>query len=194
MTSLNHPTQGRPACRPGISATPPPTRPPGAGRHPRAGLRPVILGAFVALAGLALSGCGGSSRSVAAVCHVWDTQGLALHDKYTRDGQAAQGAGLTAALPPLADLIRAPNDLATLMTQMGDVAPEPIAPDFETIASSLHKLSDSEGSSISDPLGTLASNVVNGLAVNGSYERVDQFLAANCGIPGQTAPTKATTQ
>lgn len=128
-------------------------------------------------------GCGESTRSVAAVCHVWDTQGLALHEKYEAVNKAEKTSGAAGVLSVLASAIGAPNELAHLMTAMANVAPPESQPDFETVAAAFKKLSESEGKAITDPLGAIAGDLVESAATSGSYERVDSFLATNCGIP-----------
>jgi hypothetical protein len=154
-------------------------------KRPRRRSRLVLIAATLTSCVLFL-GCGsGSTRSVAAVCHVWDTQGLALHEKYEAADKAAKADGAKGILSVLASAIGAPNELAHLMTQMADVAPPESQSDFETVASAFKKLSDSEGKAITDPLGAIAGDLVEPAATSGSFERVDSFLATNCGIPGQ---------
>jgi hypothetical protein len=130
-----------------------------------------------------LYGCGGSTRSVAAVCHVWDTQGLALHEKYEAVGKAEKTSGARGVLSVLASAIGAPNELAHLMTQMANVAPPESQPDFESVASGLKKIAESEGKAITDPLGAFAGNLVESASIAGSYTRVNTFILKNCGIP-----------
>jgi hypothetical protein len=130
-----------------------------------------------------LYGCGGSTRSVAAVCHIWDTQGLALHEKYEAVDKAEKTGGSGAVISVLASAIGAPNELAHLMSQMADVAPPESQSDFESVASAFKKLAESEGKAITDPLGAIAGSLIESAAVSGSYDRVNSFLATNCGIP-----------
>lgn len=147
-------------------------------------------GGAISLLALALAicsslyGCGGPGRSVAAVCHVWDTQGLALHDRFEAAAQNERNHGAEGLLSGLASLIGAPNELSKLMSEMADVAPGSSAHDFESVASAFEKVSESESKSLTNPLSALAGNLVNGLAVSGSFVRVDEFLGAHCGIPG----------
>lgn len=145
--------------------------------------RRIGAGLLALLLCAALESCGGPSRSVAAVCKVWDTEGLALHDKYVRAGEGAKRS-TAGALGALISLIGAPSDLARLMRQMGQVAPSEVAPDFEAMADSLKKVSETEGDAITNPFGALAKNLVGSIAVAGSVERVNSFLGRNCGIPG----------
>jgi hypothetical protein len=131
------------------------------------------------------AGCGSSGRSVAAVCHVWATEGLALHERYENVDKGERTKGAEGMLAGLVSIFAAPNELSGLMTRMAAVAPSSVEPDFEAVASSFKKLSDSESDALTDPLGALGGNLVDALAVSGSYSRVDAFLSTNCGIPGR---------
>jgi hypothetical protein len=152
-------------------------------------LRAALSIALVLTIAVALGGCGGSTRSVAAVCHVWDSQGLALYNKYAQADHGIQNGGTAGLFKGIVDLVAAPNDLAVLFDRMAAVAPESTAPDFNALASALHKEVDNIGQDATNPLAGIASGLVSGLAMSGSYDRVNQFLTANCGIPGQTPPT-----
>jgi hypothetical protein len=132
---------------------------------------------------LFLAACGGSSRSVAAVCNVWDTEGLALHEKFESANKSARGEGAAGVLSALVSVIGAPNELARLMSQMAAVAPTSAEPDFEAVGTAFKKLSESEGKAFTDPLGALGGSLMESLAVSGSFTRVNGFLATNCGIP-----------
>jgi hypothetical protein len=92
-------------------------------------------------------------------------------------------------LSSLVGLLGAPNDLATLMSQMAAVAPSSSEPDFTALAASFTKLSNAESQAVTDPLGALGSSLLSAVAVNGSFDRVNRFLSVNCGIPGVKAPT-----
>lgn len=145
--------------------------------------------ATVLLGCVALFGCGGETRSVTAVCEVWNTEGLELHDRFQETADAQDGGGADAGFSALVQLLAAPNDISHLMKQMSAVAPLTVADDFDKIAATLDELADSYGDTISNPLKALASNMGSALAAAGSYQRVDKFLAENCGIPGVKAPT-----
>lgn len=133
------------------------------------------------VAALVLSGCGGTERSAQAVCHVFDTQAVALHDAYQQDAaQVSKGNPL----PTFIDVIKLPNDMAVLMHQMDKVAPDPIESDFASLASYFEDLSKNQGKELSDPVGALGQGLVSAIGISGSYARVDSFLAANCHLPG----------
>jgi hypothetical protein len=137
--------------------------------------RPGLAAVCLLLVAALTSGCSdGVSRSAAAVCKVWNTDAVALHNKYAHDAQGSLSVG------SVADLIAAPNDMAVLMEKMAAVAPNSIEPDFNALATAFHQESASESKAVIDPLGALASGLVGGLAVSGSEKHVDQYLQSNC--------------
>jgi hypothetical protein len=142
--------------------------------------RTAVTATLLAAACLGLSACG-SARSVAAVCSVWDTEGLALHERYERDAKGVNSfAGM---FTDLASVLGAPNELAHMMSRMADVAPTEVEPDFESVAGAFKKLSESESAAITDPLAAVGGNLVEALASEGSFNRVNSFISSNCGIP-----------
>jgi hypothetical protein len=101
---------------------------PRAGRpSPRAWLASAAL---ALIAGLLLTGCFGDDRSVAAVCQVWDHDGLALHNQFSQIGGQAQ-QNLFGALTQVAS---APVQVGDLMAKMAAVAPTNVAPAFQQVA------------------------------------------------------------
>jgi hypothetical protein len=140
--------------------------------------RATAIAAMFAISAVGLSACS-PPRSVAAVCHVWDTQALALHNQYQAesDNVSAQSLG---------DLFAAPANLGRLMGNMAAVAPVGIEADFQALQQAFSQIASSEGQAFTDPLAALGDGLVTSLAVSGSYDRVDSFLSANCGIPGSS--------
>jgi hypothetical protein len=149
--------------------------------------RPVsaAVTAVVLCTSILITACSGSTRSIAAVCHVWDTDGLALHEKFEDAANGEKAGDAEGMIAGLVSIVGAPNELSRLMSEMAGVAPSSAEPDFEAVASSFKKLSESEGKALTDPLHTLGANIIDAVAVSGSYRRVDAFLAKNCGIPGR---------
>lgn len=135
---------------------------------------------MLAAACLGLSACG-SGRSVAAVCKVWDTEGLALHERYEHD--AGNVKSVEGMLTDIASVLGAPGELEHMMNRMADVAPTEVQPDFESVAQAFKKLSESESTAITDPLGAIGGNLVEALSSEGSFNRVNSFISSNCGIP-----------
>jgi hypothetical protein len=153
----------------------------GTGSHvarPRARrVMPVLLS--LTIAGLSMAACGGTTRSANAVCHVFDTQGVALHNKYQSDANEAS----TDPLPAIVDAVLVPQQFATLMDNMAAVAPAPIDGDLVSLNSYFKQLAANEPGAIADPLKTLAANTVRSIQVYGSFNRVNQYILANCALP-----------
>ena len=138
---------------------------------------------------LMLGGCGSagaSTRSATAVCHVWDTEGLALHNRYVADGRAFSGSSppAAAALGAIGDLISSPSQLALLLTDMANVAPPAIEGSFQQLAQSFNEQQKALGDALSNPLGALGDGLLNALGSSGAVQRVDNYLSAHCGVPG----------
>lgn len=149
---------------------------------------------LVAAAGAVIAACGGQAGSVppsaAAVCHVWDTDGLALHNEYQGEDNAYQGDpnDTNNLLSMVGSLLTFPTQIATLMTRMANVAPSPIKGDLQNLATIFNQESANEAKAITDPLGAIGSGVLGALEGSGSVTRVDQFLAAHCASPRKQAP------
>lgn len=121
-----------------------------------------------------LAGCGGSGRSTAAVCRVWNSQAGALHAKYLRDARGKRGLRL------LLDLVAAPGQVTSLMDNMAAAAPMSVEPSFHAVAVALHKQASSLGDSVTNPVAAAINGAVTGLAISGPVSQVDAYLKANC--------------
>jgi hypothetical protein len=139
--------------------------------------RSVAAGTVVVLllAGVVLASCSGSNRSAAAVCHVWDTQAVPLHNRYQSDATGKFS------LQELADLIAVPQTLANLMGNLAAVAPEPIETDFSELQHAFQNEVNNAGQAVTNPIGALSSGLVSGLESLGPYDRVNSYLSNNCG-------------
>lgn len=153
-----------------------------------------IRRALVGIAGaglltVLLASCG-TSRSAAAVCHVWDTEGLALHKEYVKDGQALSQTQhfSVGSLTAIGDLISSPSQLGSLFSDMAAVAPQPIEHDFTNLADSYKNEQQNLGNALANPLGALGAGLIDGIGSMGSAQRVNNYLAAHCGIPGVSPP------
>lgn len=133
------------------------------------------LGAFVMVA---LEGCG-QDRSAAAVCKVWDRDGLALHDRLASVDASKDLGGA------LAEIAGSPGRLADLMDRLAAVAPKDVEPAFAGLGAALRKSSDNAGAGAGNPLGALAGGLALAISSQGDVETVNGFLAQHCGIPGQ---------
>ena len=133
--------------------------------------RVATLAALILFAGI-LSGC--TSRSAQAVCQVWNTQAVALHNQYENDAQSGN------VITSITDLARAPSALANLFNQMAAVAPTNIEPDFQAIANAFKQAQSTDINDAGDPWAALGAGLLNGLSVFDSAQRVDQWMSANC--------------
>jgi hypothetical protein len=130
-------------------------------------------------AAVVLSGCFSDGRSAKAVCKVWDTDGLAVHDQFNQTGSQASSD-----LPgALANLAGAPGRVADLMDKMAGVAPSDVEPAFKTLANAFRTMGNKEGQGVTDPLGALAGALAAGFTAQGSIDTVNNFLSQHCGVP-----------
>lgn len=83
----------------------------------------------------------------------------------------------------LIKLIGAPNDLARLFERITPAAPAELQGDLSAIQEEFDSTFDNAGDAVSNPLGYLFSGAISGLAINGSFERVNGYLNDNCTIP-----------
>jgi hypothetical protein len=129
--------------------------------------------------GVVLMGCGGPSRSVAAYCSYFYGEGQRLRQHWAQTGSNASQdpfgaiASAFAALPEAADF----------MHQLSIRAPEEIAPDVETLAAALKRLSEQAGVMGTDPLAALAGGLVSGLATSSAEQKVNAYTLQHCGPP-----------
>ncbi len=128
---------------------------------------------------LLVSGCFWDNRSAGAVCHVWDTDGLALHNHLEVNQSHAQQNPIAA----LAQVAAAPGEVGDLMAKMAAVAPSDVEPSFQQLAEAFHQVGQNEGTAAVNPLAGLANGLANAFAAQGAADNVNQFLAHNCGIP-----------
>lgn len=121
-----------------------------------------------------LSACGGQGRSVSAVCHVWDTQGLRLRQRYHED---LTGGDL---FRSLADVVTAPSALASLASNMAAVAPTSVEPSFSVVAKTLAAERADEPGVLTDPEVVLAKALLRSFEARRAFDQVDHFLSQNC--------------
>jgi hypothetical protein len=141
--------------------------------------RLAVIAAVLTVAATLLSGCVLDGRSAAAVCKVWDKDGLALHDQFAGTSTQAS-SNLPGALATLAG---APGRVALLMDKMAAVAPKDVEPSFKALASAFHQMGANEGTGVVDPLAALAGGLAAAFNAQGAAEDVNRFLSQHCGIP-----------
>lgn len=147
--------------------------------------RAIILVVVIAGVVLAVRHFDQSGRSAAAVCEVWDTDGVALHNSFQHPSRSDGG------LSGLAQLAGAPGALGDLMAKMAAVAPSDVEPAFQELADTFHSIGAGEGSGVSDPLSVLISGFAAGASAQAAVQQVNQFLLTNCGTPGGGASAPA---
>lgn len=130
-----------------------------------------LLGLLLAVS---LADCGGPTRSVAAYCAYFYGQGNLLRQHWAHMNQADHQDPFSA----FADLPEAANFLHQLSLR----APEEIAPDVQLLADAIGKLPSQAGAA-ADPLGSLASGLVAGVAAGGAEQRVNEYTERHCGSP-----------
>lgn len=148
--------------------------------------RAIVAAFLVGVASAAtLASCGGPTRSTAAVCRVFTTDGVALHNQYQHDADEADSDPLLI----LVDIVRLPNQMADLLQEMANVAPTPINSDFLALVNYFRQIGQSEPDAVMNPLTTLGANLVRSVQVAGSAERVNSYLSSNCSLPTSTSVT-----
>lgn len=139
-----------------------------------------MVAACVVTLALGLSGCIGSSRSTAAVCHVFETDAVAFHNHYEEEAKTTNESN---AFGALADVGEAPGRLAEIMSKMEAVAPSDIEPAFKTLAGAFKEMSQNEGKDALDPLSGLASGFSLAFSSAHAFSEVDTYLTKHCRRP-----------
>lgn len=131
------------------------------------------------LVGASLAGCLGDGRSAEAACEVWETDGLALHDRFEQNADQ-----VSSDLPgALAEIAGSPGRIATLLDKMAAVAPTDVEPAFAHLAAALRQTGQTAADGVSNPLGALASGLALALTSQGDVDAVNGFLAEHCTTP-----------
>jgi hypothetical protein len=128
---------------------------------------------------LALTACGGTSRSVAAYCSYFYGRGGQLRHRWLESSQSGSSDPIAA----LAGTFAAIPEAASFLHGLAQRAPDDIAPDVETLAQALDRITGQAGSGAADPVGALASGLATGLATTGAEQRVNEYTIRNCGAP-----------
>jgi hypothetical protein len=137
---------------------------------------------------IGLSGCGGTTRSVASYCSYFYGEGTQLRNRFIKSSDANSQDPFAELSSVFADVPEA----ASFLHQLSLRAPQEIAPDVQVLAQALENFAAQAGSGASDPLGALASGMVDGLETSGAEQRVNEYTLKNCGAPpGSTSSTSA---
>ena len=140
------------------------------------------LAVLVAVA-TALGACG-TARNVDAYCDTFSARGEEFRQRYLAIDAEADP------LAAFAQLAATPRDLATLFSDLADVAPDEIRADVETLRDHFDQqadgLGDDAGALLSGPLGALgpvSGDLLAGLSVAPALQRVDSWTGEHCGAP-----------
>lgn len=145
-----------------------------------AGVRTSLIALVLAVVGLGVVACSG--RSVDAFCSTYQEQKAAYLARYGNAGQQADSGD------PAADLLgsavqlgSALGDIVIMFDKLSKVAPDDIEPDVSAIHDSLQKQIDGASGAVKDPLGTIGGGLLQGLTTIGSWQRLEDYVVANCG-------------
>lgn len=134
----------------------------------------LIAAGMLAIAAVA-PGCG-TERSAEAYCRAFYAKAAPIREGYV---EAAENADRDP-LGGLATALSASGDLESIFDGMVDHAPDEIKSDTVVVRDSLKRLQDNMGDAASNPLGSLAGNLVAGLTSAGAWQRVDRYLTEHC--------------
>lgn len=146
----------------------------------------LVLAAVVVVVGgvLVIRAATGDGRSAAAVCKVFETDGVALHDRYEGTANSlANNPSDEQLFGGLAELASAPGRFAGLLAKMAAVAPKDIEPQLTTLAEALREAAKNAGDGALNPVGGLVKSIALGLSTQGEVEDVNRYLSDNCTRP-----------
>lgn len=127
-----------------------------------------------------------SGRSVEAFCSTWETETTAFANEYQEAGDnvaaASEDDPLGALLGGTLALTQSVGDVIIVFERLQRVAPADIQPDVTAIRDSLESQRDSAGDMLNNPLGALAGGLFQGLTTGGSWQRVGEYVEANCAL------------
>ena len=135
--------------------------------------------ATVVVLAASVAGCGEPERSAQTYCDKYHEGFAKIKEQYPEVDQYS-----TSDQHPLVMLMSvtsAYGDIIALIGDMSEVAPDEIQTDVERVHENMKKGLESVGDVIDNPLGTLASQLVAGIAASGAYERMSKYTLENCG-------------
>lgn len=138
----------------------------------RRGLIWISVAALAALAG----GCG-EERSASAYCETYREGFQDIRRQYPQIDQYESAN-------PIQTLVALPSalgDIAALIGEMAEAAPDEIQGDVERVHENFRTQAEAVERVASDPIAGLAGVLTRGLMDSGAFERMDKYTLANCG-------------
>jgi hypothetical protein len=129
-----------------------------------------------------LAACG-AERSTEAFCEAYNEEKDAYLAKY--GGEPADG------WEAIGNLVGAMSAWVPMFDRMAEHAPEEIRADVEHIRDTLKASQQNAGSAASDPLGNIAGNLMMGLMTADSWQRLGEYVEANCVTEEELAARQA---
>lgn len=146
-----------------------------------------VLTCCVSVIGLA--GCR-VQRSADAFCDTYWEQTQAFQDRYEQAADDVRTAGeedaLVGVLGGLSMMAQSLGDTVVIFDRLDKVAPSDIEPDVAAVRDSLKAQMGMAGGAATDPLGSLVQGLFMGLAAGGSWQRVNDYVVANCGTSAES--------
>jgi hypothetical protein len=143
--------------------------------------RRLLIAALAVALAPAASGCavGGTERSAEAYCDKYESGFDEIKADYPEVDQYS-----TSDENPLVLLLQtgsAYGDIVALIGEMAEVAPDEVQTDVERVHETLEKQLDDAGGAVSDPFGTIAGQLVEGITNAGAFERMSRYTLEHCG-------------
>lgn len=145
-------------------------------------LRRPAVAAFLLAATVVLPSACGSGRSVEAFCSTYKERKANYLDKYNADARSidSQSDPLLSMMAAVSMTAQSMGDLESMFDALDKVAPDSIEPDVAIIRDQWKQSIDSVGDGASNPWGAALGQLVSGLAHQGSWTRVGNYVQANC--------------
>lgn len=130
------------------------------------------------------AGCSGSGqdRSAAALCKTFQSQALALHEKYATADAQVKSPSTSSYLRGLFALFQSPSDMIELFAKLDAVAPSDIEPRIASVETALKQELSAGGQTLSDPLSALGSGLATAMSSEGDFEAVNAYINQHCDL------------
>lgn len=153
----------------------------------RNGVTRPLACSLAALMVATLGGCS-AGRSVESFCSTYWEEKHAFQAKYNKAADDIEAAGdkdpLLGLLGGTAMMAQSIGDTVVLFDKLDKVAPDDIEPDVAAVRDNIKSQLEAVSGVASDPLGALVGSLFMGLTAGGSWQRVSDYVVANCGEKG----------